>query len=225
MRLALIALLALNAGYVDAAGFLALHGLFTSHVTGNFVTLGASFAFGLTGALAKILALPIFCGVILLARSAGNGLDRLGWPAMRIFFALQAALLAGGAAMFMTLGPFPDGDAPAAIATGGVLVAAMAIQNALHRTRLTSLPPSTVMTGPTTQMMVDIADVGRRQTPERRAELRKRIGATALSIAAFAIGCGAAAFAYTYFHEICFWAPPAVALLAFGVAWRLGDRA
>jgi uncharacterized membrane protein YoaK (UPF0700 family) len=35
-------LLSLNAGFVDTAGFLALQGLFTAHVTGNFVTLGAS---------------------------------------------------------------------------------------------------------------------------------------------------------------------------------------
>jgi uncharacterized membrane protein YoaK (UPF0700 family) len=38
--------LSLTAGYVDTAGFLALQGLFTAHVTGNFVTLGASLALG-----------------------------------------------------------------------------------------------------------------------------------------------------------------------------------
>ena len=37
-------LLSFTAGYVDTAGFLALQGLFTAHVTGNFVTLGASLA-------------------------------------------------------------------------------------------------------------------------------------------------------------------------------------
>jgi len=39
-------LLSVNGGYVDAAGYLALHGLFTTHVTGNFVTLGAAWVLG-----------------------------------------------------------------------------------------------------------------------------------------------------------------------------------
>ena len=47
--------LSLNAGFVDTAGFLALQGLFTAHVTGNFVTLGASLVLGTSGALAKLL--------------------------------------------------------------------------------------------------------------------------------------------------------------------------
>lgn len=219
MRLFLLALLALNAGYVDAAGFLALHGLFTTHVTGNFVTLGASFAFGTTGVLAKLLALPTFCVVILFARTLGLALDRKGWPALRLMFLLQAALLAVGAWLFLKLGPFPDGDAVPAVATGLVVVAAMAIQNALHRTRLTSLPPSTVLTGSTTQMMIDIADIGRGLAPEKREATRKRVGLTATSIGAFAVGCGAAAFAYTTIHEYCFAAAPVIALVAFAATW------
>jgi uncharacterized membrane protein YoaK (UPF0700 family) len=219
MRLFLLALLALNAGYVDAAGFLALHGLFTTHVTGNFVTLGASFAFGTTGVVAKLLALPTFCVVILLARTLGLALDRKGWPALRLTFLLQAALLALGAWMFLTLGPFPDGDAAPAVVTGLVVVSAMAIQNALHRTRLSALPPSTVLTGPIAQMMIDIADVRRGLPPEKRAAIRTRIGLTAMAVAAFAAGCGAAAFAYVHIHEYCFAVAPIIALVAFAATW------
>jgi len=38
-----------TAGYVDTAGYSALQGLFTAHVTGNFVTLGASLVSGTSG--------------------------------------------------------------------------------------------------------------------------------------------------------------------------------
>ena len=54
---ALSYLLGFNAGYVDTAGFLALGGLFTAHVTGNFVTLGAALIQGTSGTLSKLAAL------------------------------------------------------------------------------------------------------------------------------------------------------------------------
>lgn len=46
MRWSLPTIQSLTAGYADTGGFLALKGLFTSHVTGNFVTLGAALVFG-----------------------------------------------------------------------------------------------------------------------------------------------------------------------------------
>jgi uncharacterized membrane protein YoaK (UPF0700 family) len=38
MKIALPTLLSFNGGYVDTAGYLALQGLFSAHVTGNFVS-------------------------------------------------------------------------------------------------------------------------------------------------------------------------------------------
>src|SRR5262245_10969383 len=152
-------LLSLNAGYVDTTGFLALHGLFTAHVTGNFVTLGASLVLGTSGAVAKLLALPVFCAVVILTRVLSTALLKRNVAALKILLGLKVALLSVGAALAIMFGPFNDGDAWQAVLTGMVLVGAMAIQNAAHRIHLGSAPPSTLMTGTTTQIMIDLADM------------------------------------------------------------------
>jgi uncharacterized membrane protein YoaK (UPF0700 family) len=108
-------LLSLNAGYVDTAGFLALQGLFTAHVTGNFVTLGASLALGTSGALAKLLALPIFCAVVIAVRLLNTVLSNGHWPALEVLIALKVLLLIIGAALAIQLGPFHDVDSSQAV--------------------------------------------------------------------------------------------------------------
>src|SRR5271154_5876519 len=87
------ALLAFNAGFVDTAGFLGLQGLFTAHVTGNFVTLGATLVFGSHGVVAKLLALPEFVLVVALAHAAGIALTAHGKPTMRILLAIKVLFL------------------------------------------------------------------------------------------------------------------------------------
>src|SRR6202142_3755654 len=158
MKPSLSTLLSLNAGYVDTAGFLALQGLFTAHVTGNFVTLGASLALGTSGAVAKLLALPIFCAVVVATRLLSTWLSERQQPALDALIALQVLLLVIGAALAMHFGPFGDADSWRAVLTGMILVGAMAVQNAYHRVHLGSAPPSTIMTGTTTQVMIDLAD-------------------------------------------------------------------
>jgi len=211
-RSALPLVLSFNAGFVDTAGFLALQGLFTAHVTGNFVTLGASFVLGTSGAIAKLLALPVFCAVVIAARWLGTLLSRHSTHPFVPLLVLKLLLLIAGSAMAIHFGPFRDGDTWQAIATGMVLVAAMAIQNAVHRVHLSSAPPSTLMTGTTTQVMLDIADV---LYPREGAQVQTaRLVQMATNVVVFAIGCGAAALLYSRFSVWCFVAPPLVGALS-----------
>jgi uncharacterized membrane protein YoaK (UPF0700 family) len=201
-------LLSLNAGFVDTAGFLALQGLFTAHVTGNFVTLGAALVFGTSGVVAKLLALPVFCMVVIATRLLSSALLRGKLPALEFTLALKVLLLVAGAALAIHFGPFSNGDAWPAVLTGMVLVAAMAIQNAAHRIHLGSAPPSTLMTGTTTQIMIDLADMLRAPQPENATRPGPRLAAMSANIAVFAAGCAAAALLYARVGVWCFVVPP-----------------
>jgi uncharacterized membrane protein YoaK (UPF0700 family) len=213
MKPTLPTLLSLNAGFVDTAGFLALHGLFTSHVTGNFVTFAASMVLGTTGAVGKLLALPVFCVFVFLTRLLGDGLRRSERSALAPALAVKLVLLLAAAGMAAYFGPFPDGDTLPALATGMSLVAAMAIQNAVHRVHLSDAPPSTVMTMTTTQIMIDIADIFSGAADATTAA-RARLSRMSVSVAAFVVGCAMAAALYAFYGMWCFLAPPVLALWA-----------
>lgn len=204
----LLILLSVTAGYVDTAGYLALQGLFTSHVTGNFVTIGASLVSGSSGTLAKLLALPTFCVVIFSARWLSFRLAARGLPTLRAMLSLKVALLAAAAVLAIRFGPFSDGDGGPALATGLVLVSAMAIQNALQRIDLGHLPPTTVMTGTTTQIMIDIADMTQKMPDDKRRVARARLARMAASVLAFGSGCAVAALFYARAGIYCFLVPP-----------------
>jgi uncharacterized membrane protein YoaK (UPF0700 family) len=187
------ALLSFNGGFVDTAGFLGLAGLFTAHVTGNFVTLAAALLTGSHGIIGKLIALPEFVLVIALTRLAGSALRARGLPVLRPLLVAKVVLLAAFFALAVGFGPFPNPDVPAALLTGFAAIAAMAIQNAVQRVHLASLPPTTLMTGSTTQVVLDAADT---LTGAGTPAVRERIGRFSLAIACFAAGCAAAALLY-----------------------------
>src|SRR5260221_5987797 len=138
MKLTVPIWMTVNAGYVDTAGFLALQGLFTAHVRGNFVTLGAALVLGSSGAMAKLLALPVFCIVVIVTRLFAQSLPKQGLPILRTMLSLQLLLLMIGAVMAIRTGAGAKGDDLATIVTGMFLVSAMAIQNAASRIHLAS---------------------------------------------------------------------------------------
>ncbi|WP_204630582.1 YoaK family protein [Dyella mobilis] len=208
--------LTFNGGYVDTAGFFALQGLFTAHVTGNFVTIGSSLAHGTSGIAAKLLALPMFCIVIGLVRFFSEWLSRFGATFLNVLASIKIVLLIIAAALAVRFGPFHDGDSAMAIITGMTLVAGMAIQNAIHRIFFPKDPPTTLMTGSTTQIMLDLADLLRRNLPpETRLVARKRCVTLFKSVCIFAAGCGVAALVYIRFDVAVFVLPPIVAAMIF----------
>jgi uncharacterized membrane protein YoaK (UPF0700 family) len=200
-KLGIPALLSLNGGFVDTVGFLGLQGLFTAHVTGNFVTLAATLVSGTHGVIAKLLALPEFVAVVIVARLLGAALRARGLPALRLLLVAKVTFLLAFFVLAVALGPFPDSDAPAALLAGFAGIAGMAVQNAVQRVHYSSLPPTTLMTGNTTQAALDAVDLlhgGNGDLTTTRA----RFGRTVQSIAWFAGGCALAAVLY---YWIGFW--------------------
>jgi uncharacterized membrane protein YoaK (UPF0700 family) len=200
-NLSIPAFLSLNGGFVDTIGFLGLQGLFTAHVTGNFVTLAATLVSGTHGVIAKLLALPEFIVVVVVARLLGAALRARGLPALRLLLVAKVAFLLAFFVLAVVFGPFPDSDAPAALLTGFAGIAGMAVQNAVQRVHYSSLPPTTLMTGNTTQAALDAVDLlhgGNGDLTTTRA----RFGRTVQSIGWFAGGCALAAVLY---YWIGFW--------------------
>ena len=147
--------LALTAGYVDTVGFVALFGLFTAHVTGNFVLIGSELANPTHGVLIKFLAFPAFIIAVAAARLMVVRAERLGRNAALQLLAVQGVLLIA----FMVTGwcalPLEDAHSPLALTAGLLGAAAMGTQNAASRLVWSSLAPTTVMTGNVTQLVID----------------------------------------------------------------------
>jgi uncharacterized membrane protein YoaK (UPF0700 family) len=213
MKPSLPILLSFNGGYVDTAGYIALQGLFTAHVTGNFVTIGSALIFGTSGVVAKLLALPVFCAVIIITRLASFHLPR-NRSALQTMLTAKLVLLTLGTYLAIRLGPFVNGDSWPAVLTGMTLVSAMAIQNAVHRIHLGTAPPTTLMTGTTTQMMIDIADAIRGLSADAKAATLFRLRHMAVAVLTFALGAAVAALLFSQVGVWCFAVPPIVALAA-----------
>ena len=158
-RAALAVLLAFTAGYVDTIGFVGLFGLFTAHVTGNFVVMGAMIAHPLPGLVAKLLALPVFILSVALTTLFVRRWRRAGRNPTPAVLSAQALLLAAFMAVAVASGPLVDGDQPMAILAGQFGVLAMAVQNASARLVFEELSPTTVMTGNVTQIVIDSVDL------------------------------------------------------------------
>jgi uncharacterized membrane protein YoaK (UPF0700 family) len=187
--------LAFVAGFVDTCGFVALFGLFSAHVTGNFVLLGASLIQPHAGVLAKLLALPIFMVAVAGTRLflIRSGVTR---AAVRGVLAAELAFLG----LFLVTGvaatPVVEADALLAVLAGLLAVAAMGVQNAASRTVFAALSPTTVMTGNVTQVVIDSVDFLASSNRADKTAARARIAKFAPPVIAFTLGAGAGALGF-----------------------------
>jgi uncharacterized membrane protein YoaK (UPF0700 family) len=209
--------LAFLAGYVDTLGFLALFGLFTAHVTGNFILIGAALANPAhTSVLLKLLAFPAFILGVALARILIVMAERREAAALRPALLLELVLLLG----FMVCGmaATPLGSAPSVLAmTAGLLGAgAMGVHSGVSKLLLGHLAPTSMMTGNVTQIVIDVVDLLR---GARDPGLGARFAKFLWPLAAFAAGCIAAAFGFRRFGFAAL-AVPSLILLGLTVSAR-----
>jgi len=211
---AISTVLASTAGFVDSCGFVALFGLFTAHVTGNFVLIGATLASPRPGIVAKLLAFPAFVLIVAATQLVVHACKRRGRDPARVVLGGQAGFLALFLAAGVWAQPVADADSSIAIAVGLLGVAAMAIQNAASRTVFVSYPPTTVMTGNVTQTVMDAVEVVLGTADAAgKARLRKMLP----PVVGFALGAIAGGIGFVRFGFGCL-AAPLVAVLY--VAWR-----
>ncbi|MFC4521112.1 YoaK family protein [Cupriavidus pinatubonensis] len=215
-------ILAFIAGYVDVVGFVSLFGLFTAHVTGNFIMIGVDVTGNEAGLLAKLLALPAFVLAVAATRVAEVRLGKSGRSPVAPLLLTEAVLLLLFMAASLHAAPVTDPSAPAALVAGMLAVMAMGIQNALSRTSLLELGPTTIMTGNTTQIVIDLVDLPSASGPQREA-IRRRLRKMGPALAAFALGAILGAVGYATLSVWCVLLP-AVLLVAIGIpAWRHGQ--
>ncbi len=199
------------AGYVDTLGFIALFGLFTAHVTGNFVLIAVSMADPTqTPSLLKLLAFPAFILGVAAARLLVAGCERRGTSAVKPSYALQLVLLLGFMVCGMLAEPVGRSVGALAMAAGLLGAAAMGAHSAASKLLLTHLAPTSMMTGNVTQLVIDATDWLRGAAD---GATKARCGKFFWPVVAFALGCAAAAFAYLAFGFVSLIVPVAILCL------------
>ena len=145
--------LAAVAGFADTATFLKIGGLFSAHVTGNFVLLALALdrGWGRQEAV-KVIAFAVFaCGAIVTTALYDTLLARADASAQKRW------LLSVEGTLLLVAAVIPLAGGPGFVALCGLIaVLCMSIQNVFHRVVPHAPMPSTVMTLNFTQSMIDL---------------------------------------------------------------------
>jgi uncharacterized membrane protein YoaK (UPF0700 family) len=216
--LALNITLSFLAGYVDAVGFMALFGLFTAHITGNLVLLGAEMATpGHTFPLLKILVFPAFVVGVALATMLASRCLKKKCNALLVLYVVEMALLIAFMLVGLIGGPIEEHMSGVAILAGTMGAMAMGVHSACGRLLLPDLAPTAMMTGNVTQAVIECIRLGQ---DDGAGSTRSKCAKYFWPIVAFGTGALVASFAYFRFEFQALLLPIVLVLiLAFVEAW------
>ena len=206
-------LLSIVAGMVDLTGFLTLGNLFTAHITGNLVVIGALLVRRGRINPPQILAIPVFilavAAVWLLARASG----RRGPGLLRLLLLIQFLLLTCVLIFSVITKPSANPHGLMAAIAAMMAVSAMACQFALLRLALPVAPSTAVMTGNLTNAVLSLLDTMSRSEPSKVSDAA-RLRSSLLLLVGFFGGCVVAAAAVTYLGDWAWLFPMVLALVA-----------
>ncbi|GGI19720.1 YoaK family protein [Oxalicibacterium faecigallinarum] len=199
------------AGYVDTVGFMALFGLFTAHITGNLVLVGAELATpDHTFPILKILALPAFVAGVAVAKLIVTACRRKSGNELLLLYVLELLLLVAFMLVGLLASPIQDNMSSMAVLAGIVGAMAMGVHGACGRLLLPHLAPTVMMTGNVTQFVIDFLDLLQHR---QNKSLRQQCAKFFWPIIFFGLGAFIAAFAYFRFGFLAMLLPVSVVLI------------
>lgn len=204
-------ILTIVGGAIDTIGFIALFSFFTAHVTGNLVLAGAVWVKGGTGIWIKLAAVPLFILTVAITKMMIDRSQHKHRMLSGLFLAEAVFLFA-----FMCAGlffePFTNPDGIDVAITGGLGLIALAIRNTSSKTLIKHISPSTMMTGNTTQLGIDLSNYVRDRSQHNVLALFKSLSI----VLGFVVGAFLGAILYVKFNfwSVAFFIVP-VLYLAF----------
>lgn len=222
------ALLSGVAGYVDAAGFASLIGLFPAHLTGEIVGDALSLSSGHpTEHATRFWILPVFVCSVVTATLVARILRRSGRRALTGLLALVTAGLFSFSVSDALARMLHESWHLHVLLGGGCAVAAMGFQNALMRESMMGSCPTTVMTGNLTHVVIEIVDqlFAKLAAPHKRDRRpRGRLWPVAGALCAFVSCAILGGFMARYFGSMSVFLPTVLTASLTYRAWREDRR-
>ena len=182
-----VGMLSAVAGYVDAAGFVTLVGMFPAHLTGEIVGMTLAVSSG-RATRAHLAMVGVFIASVVLGVLVARVFRRRGHTPLTPLLALMTLALLLFSAMGFVVPELKEASHPVPILLISA-VAAMGFQNTFMREAVGTTCPTTVMTGNLTQFIIELVDLCTHRVlgdkpvgdaERKKADARLRLVGTAL---------------------------------------------